>query len=369
MIKTFFGTGTLDTPSAFLAALLIGILFGVILERAGFGSSRRLTGVFYFTDMAVLKVMFSALITAMLGLAFAQIFGFISPAQIYVLPTVYGAQIVGGLIFGVGFVMGGWCPGTAAVGAASGKLDAMVFLGGALLGSIIFNEFFLLIQPLYTWGQRGELFIYQTLNLSLGVFALLLTLIAVASFWGAEFLEKPGGERRRQVLTGFSVVLVGLAGGLLLFSGFKGPSVTLLEQEQVLLAQVEAAGDHLEPEELADHLLRGNTKLLLVDIRPAEEYQAFHLKGALNLPLNQLAEALTSYKNKELIVLYSNGMTHPAQARDSLYRQGYRNIYILTDGLKGFLERCLKPVSLRDEPPPPAVAAQVMAWRQYFGSP
>ena len=50
MIKTFFGTGTLDTPWAFLAALVIGLLFGVTLERAGFGSSRRLTGVFYFTD-------------------------------------------------------------------------------------------------------------------------------------------------------------------------------------------------------------------------------------------------------------------------------------------------------------------------------
>jgi len=120
MIKTFFGTGTLDTPWAFLAALVIGLLFGLILERAGFGSSRRLTGVFYFTDMAVLKVMFSAMLTAMLGLAFAQVFGLIAPAELYVLPTVYGAQIVGGLIFGVGFVMGGWCPGTAAVGAASG---------------------------------------------------------------------------------------------------------------------------------------------------------------------------------------------------------------------------------------------------------
>ena len=369
MIKTFFGTGTLDTPWAFLAALVIGLLFGVTLERAGFGSSRRLTGVFYFTDMAVLKVMFSAMLTAMLGLALAQVFGLIAPAQLYVLPTVYGAQIVGGLIFGVGFVMGGWCPGTAAVGAASGKLDAVVFLGGAVLGSIIFNEVFLLLQPLYTWGERGEVFIYQTLNLSPGVVALLLTLIAVASFWGAEFLEQPGGEGRHQFLTCFSLALVGLAGGLLLFTGFTGSPLTLVEQEKVLMAQVEAARDHLEPEELADHLLRGNPNVLVIDIRPAEEYQAFHLRGALNLPIDKLAEALTPHRDKELIVLYSNGMTHPAQARDSLYRQGYRNIYILTDGLTGFVERCLKPVSLRDEPLPPAAAAQVKSWREHFGSP
>ena len=196
MIKTYFGAGALDTLWAFLAALIIGILFGVTLERAGFGSSRRLTGVFYFTDMAVLKVMFSAMITAMLGLTFAQLFGLLASDQLYAMPTVYGAQIVGGLIFGIGFVMGGWCPGTAAVGAASGKLDAMVFLGGAVIGSIIFNEVFLLIQPLYTWGQQGVVFIYQTLNLSRPGVALLLTLIAVASFWGAESLEPSGGKEQ-----------------------------------------------------------------------------------------------------------------------------------------------------------------------------
>jgi len=127
MIKTFFGAGTLDTTGAFLAALIIGALFGVALEQAGFGSSRKLTGVFYFEDMAVIKVMFSALITAMLGLAYFQAAGFIGPDELYFLPTIYGAQIIGGLIFGVGFVMGGWCPGTAAVGLASGKLDALVF--------------------------------------------------------------------------------------------------------------------------------------------------------------------------------------------------------------------------------------------------
>ena len=70
MNRTFFGSGTLDTSGALLAAFVIGILFGLALERAGFGSSRRLTGVFYLEDMAVVKVMFTALVTAMLGLAY-----------------------------------------------------------------------------------------------------------------------------------------------------------------------------------------------------------------------------------------------------------------------------------------------------------
>jgi thiosulfate/3-mercaptopyruvate sulfurtransferase len=369
MIKTFFGAGTLDTPWAFLTAAIIGLFFGFILERAGFGSSRRLTGVFYFTDMAVLQVMFSALLTAMLGLSLARVFGLISLDELYLMPTVYGAQIVGGLIFGVGFVMGGWCPGTAAVGAASGKLDALVFLGGAVLGSIIFNEVFLLIQPLYTWGQRGVVFVYQSLHLSLGSFTLLLTLVAVAAFWWTDLLGQPESAKYRQVLTYFSGAAVGLAALILVVSRFPGPSLALLPQEQELLARVEAAADHLEPEELADRLLNRDPGLLLVDLRPPGEYHTYHIPGAVNLPLKTLAHDLAPHRHKELIVLYSNGMTHPAQARDSLQRQGYHNVYILTDGLQGFLNRCLKPASLRDEPLDPALTPRITAWRRHFASP
>ena len=354
MIKTFFGSGTLETTGAFLAALIIGVLFGVALEQAGFGSSRKLTGVFYFEDMAVIKVMFSALITAMLGLAYFRAAGLIGPDELYFMPTVYGAQIIGGLIFGVGFVMGGWCPGTAAVGLASGKLDALIFLGGAMLGSIGFNELFPVIQPLYTWGDQGVVFIYQTLGLSLGSFALIFTLVAVACFWGAELLERgrgkvtPGG--RSKFLASFSVGLVVLALGLTLFSGTPAPSTGRPAGEAELIAQVEGGRDHLDPEELADRLMRGEPNLRVVDIRPAGEYQVFHIRGAVNIPLSKLAEELAPHKNQGIIVLYSNGMTHPAQARDSLYRQGYGNVYLLTDGLQGFMERCLKPVSLRSEP-------------------
>ncbi len=137
MMTTFFGTDQLATPAAFFAALMIGVAFGYVLERAGFGSSRRLAGIFYLRDMTVLKVMFTAVVTAMLGLAFAVGLGWIELGeQVYLIPTVYGAQIVGGLLFGVGFVMSGWCPGTAAVGTASGKLDGLVFLGGAVIGSV-----------------------------------------------------------------------------------------------------------------------------------------------------------------------------------------------------------------------------------------
>ena len=156
MIETLYGRGALDTPIALFAALLIGAAFGFALERAGFGSSRRLSGVFYLKDMAVIKVMFSAMLTAMLGLSLLTATGWIPAGNLHFMETVYGAQVVGGLLFGVGFVMSGWCPGTAAVGLASGKWDALVFLVGSMGGAVAFSESFAWIKPLYNWGLQSQ---------------------------------------------------------------------------------------------------------------------------------------------------------------------------------------------------------------------
>ena len=372
VIRTFFGSGTLDTSGAFLAAFVIGLLFGLALERSGFGSSRRLAGVFYLEDMAVVKVMFTALVTAMLGLAYLLTFGWISADALYFMPTVYGAQLVGGLLFGVGFVMGGWCPGTSAVGIASGKLDALTFFGGALMGSILFNEVFSLIKPLYTWGEAGVIFIYQSLGLSLGAFALLFTLLAVACFWIVEFIEanrgKGGDLFGSRFLKTFSLTLVVLSFGLSLTGGQMGQGVVVREEpgEVELLGLIATGRDHMEPEELADRLLAGEPAIRVVDIRSKREYQAFHIRGAVNVRLQELPGYLAPFKNRDLIILYSNGMTHPAQARDSLARQGFTNVYFLTDGLQGFMERCLKPVSLRSQPVLPQGAAKINKWREYF---
>lgn len=190
MISTFFGLNALSSPQAWLAALLIGAAFGFALERAGFGSSRRLAGIFYFRDMAVLKVMFTAVVVAMLGVLHSKAMGWVHDDQLFYLPSIYGAQIVGGLVLGVGFVMGGWCPGTAAVGVASGRWDALVFLGGAAAGSVLFNEMFGVIQALYTWGDHGVQFAWQSLGVSSATLAFFVTLVAIASFWVSEFTEK-----------------------------------------------------------------------------------------------------------------------------------------------------------------------------------
>jgi len=377
MIETFFGRDALGTPAAFVASLVIGLAFGFALERAGFGSSRKLAGIFYLRDMTVLKVMFTAVITAMLGLGFAVGLGWLDlSGQINLLETRYAAQILGGLIFGLGFVMGGWCPGTAAVGAASGKLDAFVFLGGTVLGSIGFNETYGLWQSVVQWGAYDEP--QFAFGFSKTTFGFFFTLAAIGAFHFAEWVERPAGGGRylgTPFLKAFSLALLVFAVALFLLPSpppqsqswiATGQQADAVEAEQALLADIDAAADHIEPEELAERLLRGEPELTVVDVRSPAEYAAFHIRGAINVGLADLPAALVPYKNAGLIVLYSNGMTHPAQARDALARLGYQNVYFLTDGLQGFVDRCLKPVSLRDAPLPAEDAARVSAWRKHF---
>jgi len=217
MIDTLYSLDALGTSRAFFFALLIGFGFGLALERAGFGSSRRLAGVFYGTDMAVVKVMFTAIITAMLGLSYMVGLGWIELNQIFLMPSIYGAQIVGGLLFGVGFVMGGWCPGTAAVGLAAGRIDALVFLLGAISGSVLFNEIFPLIRSLYSAGNQGVQMAYDTLGMSRNGFILVFTSVAVAAFWLSEWVENKRsgqGPLGSPFLKAFSLLLIALAVGL-----------------------------------------------------------------------------------------------------------------------------------------------------------
>ncbi len=369
MIETFFATMSLSSPAAFLCAFIIGIAFGWCLEQAGFGSSRRLAGIFYFTDMTVLKVMFSAVITAMLGLGFLFGAGLLKPDAIYIPETFLWAQIVGGLIFGIGFVTGGWCPGTAAVGVVSGRFDAFVFLFGALLGSFLFNDFFEILEPLYTMENMGASYIYELVGTGATQFALFLTAAAVLAFWVSELVEEKFAfslvASRNSGLWVFSVLIMMAACGNLLLSGQKY-SLTPGPDGPKVLQQVELAADHIEPEVFAREKLAGQKKIALVDVRSREEYETWHIPGAVHMPMHNLVNGLQRYRSFDRIVLYSNGAVHPGQAWVVLASAGYQNVFILADGLHGFFERVLKPASLRTGFISEADRREINLWRTMF---
>lgn len=178
----YFAQGLLDSPAAFVAAGLIGLGFGFVLERAGFGSSRKLTAIFYFKDFAVYQVMFTAVITTMLGLGVLDAVGAVEVAALHRMETLPVAQIAGGLLFGAAFVIGGWCPGTALVGAASGKADALLFLGGAAAGSVAFAFAWPTLEEPLTRGAAGVSTLDAALGLPAAVLPIAVVAMAVISF-------------------------------------------------------------------------------------------------------------------------------------------------------------------------------------------
>lgn len=186
--STFFSEGALGSGAAMAAAAVIGVGFGFALERAGFGSSRKLVSIFYLKDFAVFKVMFTAIVVAMLGARLLAATGAVNLDTWYQLETFLLPQTVAGLVFGVGFVMGGWCPGTALVGAASGRGDALVFLGGVALGSVGYGFVFPAIESFSKHGGGGVSTLQDSIGLPAGVMALLVVLLAIGAFVGSDRL-------------------------------------------------------------------------------------------------------------------------------------------------------------------------------------
>ncbi|MBN2813152.1 MAG: YeeE/YedE family protein [Bacteroidales bacterium] len=173
-----------------LIAFIIGIGFGFALEQAGFSSSRKLAGMFYGYDTTVLKVFFTAAIVALVGSQFMSYFGLLNLNLVFVNEYYIASAIIGGVIMGAGFVMGGFCPGTGISALSIGKIDALFYILGGFAGAFLFAETYPLIQPLAEASYRGPVKINEALHLSPGVFTFLLIVAAVIMFWLAEKAEK-----------------------------------------------------------------------------------------------------------------------------------------------------------------------------------
>ena len=174
----------------FLVAFIIGIGFGFALEQAGFSSSRKLAGMFYGYDTTVLKVFFTAAIVAMLGLVFLNYFEMIDMSIVYVNSYFIYSAIVGGVIMGAGFIIGGFCPGTSVVAAAIGKVDAWWFLLGSLGGIFLFAETYPLWETLHNSAFVGNPKLSNVLGLKDGTLAFIIIIMAVGMFWVGEWAEK-----------------------------------------------------------------------------------------------------------------------------------------------------------------------------------
>ncbi|MBL0060805.1 MAG: YeeE/YedE family protein [bacterium] len=190
MSAPFFKYGMFGDDTSLIVAFITGIGFGFFLERAGFGSGRKLAAQFYGYDLTVFKVMFTAIITAMLGLYYLSVIGYVDLSLVYVSPTYLMPQIAGGLLLGFGFVIGGYCPGTSCVAASTGRIDGIIYLAGIVVGILIFGESFSLVENFYNSSAMGSITLPQVTGMSYGLIVFLVVLMALGGFMFAGWAEK-----------------------------------------------------------------------------------------------------------------------------------------------------------------------------------
>lgn len=173
-----------------IIAILIGIAFGFILESSGFSSSRKLTGVFYGYDFAVLKVFLTAAVVSLIGVYYMDYLGQLDITQLYVHPLYLWGAIIGGIIMGIGFVAGGFCPGTSLCAVAIGKIDAIVYVGGVLIGIFIFSELYTFLEPIYEGYFYGNVTLEDSLGINPYWFVFIFSIIAIVAFVISDMVQK-----------------------------------------------------------------------------------------------------------------------------------------------------------------------------------
>jgi uncharacterized membrane protein YedE/YeeE len=295
-----------------LTAIGLGFLFGFSLERAGFGNARKLAAQFYLYDMTVFKVMFTAILVAMVGLYALNGLGLVDMSMMWINPTFMWAQVIGGFLLGVGFIVSGLCPGTSVVSAASGRIDGVVAFVGIFIGTAVFAIAVDVVpgmEALYNGGSMGVSILPELLAVPTQLFVLGVVIMAGAAFVGAEKVEKifqrkygmielePKVTRRTPRLK-FAV-----AGSLALVAVFAAfaPPRTIERPARPM--------DSIEPLELAELIIAGDPDLKILDFRTiAGEDGAESIPGACGCgtDIDMATETANSVPPGTKIVIYDD---------------------------------------------------------------
>jgi rhodanese-related sulfurtransferase/uncharacterized membrane protein (DUF485 family) len=343
-------------PWTYVLFGLIGFAFGFTLEMSGFGNSRKLAAQFYFTDLTVLKVMFTAIVTAMVLTFGAVGLGLLNFSQVWVNPTYLSSGILGGLIMGVGFIVGGFCPTTSLAAASTGKIDGMFFVGGGFFGAFLFSETEKYFDQWYTnSGYLGRLTLDQVFGLPIGGVVLLVVLMALFMFWGAEQLERIFGKKD---LTKEPKLRMAGAGALLVlalavvFIGqpsfekkYSKVTITRTVADKPVKFNADNALDQrlvqVVPAELFKTIYNQKVNLIMLDVRSEADYNLYHINGALNVPLDQLPriipDLLTEPPANSVFVLMSNDEVAATEAWKQLVASSVPNAYILEGGINNWI--------------------------------
>jgi hypothetical protein len=326
----------------FIVALIIGIFFGVILEQAGFSTSKKLVGLFYGYDFTVLRVFFTAGIVAMIGVIAFEHFGLLDINLTYINPTFLWSALIGGLIMGLGFVVGGFCPGTSICAAAIGKIDAMIFIAGSFIGVLIFAEGYPLWEGLYKANNWGNVRVFDSLGMQQTVFAFILTAFSLFAFWMVSIIEnKVNGIKKPAFRFTPYYVTIGAIGFILSLSAF-----VLTERKdslQNLVSDKEFVNNFdlktMSVDEFAYRIIKDDNKLQIIDFRPIKEYEKQSLPGSTSFTFDNLFEKEPSkilrIRHKKNVFVANDEFTE-RQFAIIANRLGFSNVTILKGGLNSF---------------------------------
>jgi len=164
-----------------LYGCVTGILFGFLMQKAHVIRYEKQIGALRLLDMTIVKFMLSTIIVGMIGIYLMRDFGIIT---LSIKATSFGANVIGGLIFGVGWGLLGYCPGTAAGALGEGRWDALSGLLGMLTGAALYAEAYpFLKSTVLAWGTFGKITLPDILGLNHWTVIIILTVIYIGLFY------------------------------------------------------------------------------------------------------------------------------------------------------------------------------------------
>ena len=333
-----------ENPWTYLVFGVIGFGFGYVLELSGFGNSKKLAAQFYFKDLTVLKVMFGAIVTAMVLIFLSSAVGILDFNLVYVPETYLWPGLLGGVIMGFGFIIGGFCPGTSVVSAATFKIDGILFLLGALFGVFAFGETEKYFDAFWHSSYFGRLTLMDVFHLPTGVVVLLVVLMALFMFWGGEQLERLIGKRnmarepRVRYAGAGALIVVALA---VLVLGQPDAADRWARVASAKEASLAAREVQIHPGELLASRADDKLNVVMLDVRAEADYNLFHLDGARHVPLDQLEalvpELLQQPAENTVTVVMSNDEAAATDAWKLLQAESVSNVYILEGGINNWI--------------------------------
>lgn len=325
-----------------IIAFFIGIAFGYLLESAGFSSSKKLAGVFYGYDFTVLRVFMTAGITAMVGVLTLAHFGLLDLDLIYINPLYLWSAIVGGVIMGLGFLIGGFCPGTSICASVIGKIDAMAFVVGIGIGIFAFILGYPMFEGIYKGYNLGIPQLDKTFNIPLGLFAFAFIITAFALYWMVAGIERKRNNgvtldaTSKKTMIGITVVAVAVG----VFAA------TLEPQKTAYLEKLNDASfisnynvKTISSDELSLRFMENDNTIQVIDVRTPKEFSTMTLPSASNFSISEFfgRDASNAFRtvNKVSIILGNNN-DDTRKAYVLAKELGYDKVLMLDGGFSKF---------------------------------